>query len=180
MYPHTTSLYSATVIDSTTYCRQDDDIIVVEFDGDEPGEHLLCIEPLCLLCLAGVLILRLYWSSLLLDPTGALPKYHIPARFVTLIPREFPASQTNSKKRKSVTSAQAPLLPNASSKSKRSSVSSTKSNDDNSNNIDNTDPLLEDDPLGNMIGQMGFDDLMATNSLEDLGEFDFDFSEDAK
>ena len=37
MYPQTTSLYSATVIDSTTYCRDDDDIIVVEFDGEEPG-----------------------------------------------------------------------------------------------------------------------------------------------
>jgi hypothetical protein len=37
MYPETTSLYSATVIDSTTYCRDDDDIIVVEFDGEEPG-----------------------------------------------------------------------------------------------------------------------------------------------
>jgi hypothetical protein len=37
MYPQTTSLYSATVIDSTTYCREDDDIIVVEFDGEEPG-----------------------------------------------------------------------------------------------------------------------------------------------
>ena len=37
MYPQTTSLYPATVIDSTTYCRDDDDIIVVEFDGEEPG-----------------------------------------------------------------------------------------------------------------------------------------------
>jgi hypothetical protein len=37
MYPQTTSLYSATVIDSTTYCRDDDDIIVVEFDGEELG-----------------------------------------------------------------------------------------------------------------------------------------------
>jgi hypothetical protein len=39
MYPQTTSLYSATVIDSTTYCRDDDDIIVVEFDGEEPGRY---------------------------------------------------------------------------------------------------------------------------------------------
>jgi len=38
MYPHTTSLYSATVIDSTTYCRKDDDIVVVEFDGEEAGK----------------------------------------------------------------------------------------------------------------------------------------------
>ena len=40
MYPQTTSLYSATVIDSTTYCRDDDDVIVVEFDGEEPGKSL--------------------------------------------------------------------------------------------------------------------------------------------
>jgi hypothetical protein len=38
MYPNTTSLYSATVVDNTTYCRGDDDIIVVEFDGDEAGK----------------------------------------------------------------------------------------------------------------------------------------------
>lgn len=30
-----------------------------------------------------------------LDVVGQVPKYHIPARFVTLIPREFPASQGN-------------------------------------------------------------------------------------
>ena len=39
------------------------------------------------------------------DMTGQVPQYHIPARFVTLIPREFPASQVNAganpKKRKS-------------------------------------------------------------------------------
>jgi hypothetical protein len=64
MYPNTTSLYSATVVDSTTYCRGDDDIIVVEFDGDEPDTTL-----------------------------ETMPKCHIPARFVTLIPREFPSSQ---------------------------------------------------------------------------------------
>ena len=40
MYPQTTSLYPATVIDSTTYCRNDDDIIVVEFDGEEQGQKL--------------------------------------------------------------------------------------------------------------------------------------------
>lgn len=70
MYPHTTSLYTATVLDYTTYCREDDDIVVVEFDGDEP------------------------------DHTGAIPKCHIPARFVTVIPREFPGAQTTSKKRR--------------------------------------------------------------------------------
>lgn len=35
MYPQTTSLYAASVTDSTTYCRGDDDIIVVQFDGEE-------------------------------------------------------------------------------------------------------------------------------------------------
>ena len=39
MYPHTTSLYVATVVDNTTYCRGDDDIIVVEFDEDERGKQ---------------------------------------------------------------------------------------------------------------------------------------------
>jgi len=77
MYPETTSLYPATVFDSTTYCRDQDDIIVVEFDGEEP------------------------------DEAGVIPRYHIPARFATLIPKEFPSAQppstsnnSNSKKRK--------------------------------------------------------------------------------
>ena len=38
MYPKTTALYSATVVDSTNYCRGDDDIAVVEFDGDDQDE----------------------------------------------------------------------------------------------------------------------------------------------
>lgn len=46
-YPQTTTLYSATVIDCTTYCRNEDDVIIVEFDGDEdedgniPQRHIL-------------------------------------------------------------------------------------------------------------------------------------------
>jgi hypothetical protein len=63
MYPQTTSLYAATVVDSTTYCRDEDDICVVEFDGDEAD-----------------------------DSTGALPQCHVPARFVCMIPNEFPAA----------------------------------------------------------------------------------------
>jgi hypothetical protein len=70
MYPKTTALYSATVIDSTTYSRDDDEIVVVEFDGDDE------------------------------DASGNLPQYHIPARFVTLIPREFPASNATTKKKR--------------------------------------------------------------------------------
>ena len=41
MYPNTTSLYCATVVDNTTYCRGNDDIIVVEFDGDEDEDHTI-------------------------------------------------------------------------------------------------------------------------------------------
>jgi len=34
MYPSTTSLYPATVVDSTSFCQGDDNVCVVEFDGD--------------------------------------------------------------------------------------------------------------------------------------------------
>lgn len=78
MYPETTSLYTGTVFDNTTYCQGDDDIIVVEFDGDEP------------------------------DHTGSPPKCHIPARFVTLIPREFPSFQDKATRRQSTTAAAPP------------------------------------------------------------------------
>jgi hypothetical protein len=111
MYPHTTSLYTATVLDYTTYCREDDDIVVVEFDGDEP------------------------------DHTGAIPKCHIPARFVTAIPREFPGAQTTSKKR-------------------RGSFSSTGANSNTNAPPSGSDPLdsmlMFDGPLP---GLDGFDDL---------------------
>jgi SGF29 tudor-like domain len=85
MYPHTTSLYTATVVDSTTYCRDDDDIVVVEFDGDDP------------------------------DVTGAIPKCHIPARFVTMIPQEFPGAKidtgSKSKSKKAGANSKATALP---------------------------------------------------------------------
>jgi len=94
MYPSTTSLYAATVVDNTTYCKGDDDIIVVEFDGDED------------------------------DLTRTIPQRHIPARFVSLIPSEFPAAQVlKSKKAKKPLKAAAntaargltvkPLIPSA-------------------------------------------------------------------
>ncbi|KAL7521856.1 hypothetical protein ACHAWX_006534 [Stephanocyclus meneghinianus] len=70
MYPSTTALYPATVINNTAYCRNEDDILVVEFDGDE-------------------------------DELGVIPQRHIPARFVTLMPRESPSFK---KRRRSVTS----------------------------------------------------------------------------
>lgn len=78
MYPETTSLYTATVVDNTTYCQGDDDIIVVEFDGDES------------------------------DHTGSPPKCHIPARFVSFIPREFPAAQEKPVRRQSAVAVPPP------------------------------------------------------------------------
>lgn len=69
MYPQTTSLYAATVIDSLTYCRGDDDIIVVQFDGEDA------------------------------DPmTGQLPTYHVsanPAARVHQIPLRLEPTQLN-------------------------------------------------------------------------------------
>lgn len=41
------------------------------------------------------------------DDDGTLPQRHIPARFVTLVPHEFPASRTK-KKRKSAATSDAP------------------------------------------------------------------------
>jgi hypothetical protein len=64
MYPMTSSLYCGTSVDSAAYCRGEDDIVVVEFDGDE-------------------------------DENGQTPQRHIPARFVTLVPQEFPAAHTH-------------------------------------------------------------------------------------
>jgi len=116
MYPETTSLYTATVVDSTTYCRGDDDIIVVEFDGDEQ------------------------------DATGAIPQRHIPARFVTLIPREFPGSQVQSNK------------PKKSSSRPQSRASSQFVGQMN-------------DPLNNVLGDMAFDGM---SNLADFDDLDFD------
>jgi hypothetical protein len=118
MYPQTTSLYSATVIDNITYCRDDDDIIVVEFDGEEP------------------------------DVTGQVPKYHIPARFVTLIPREFPASQSS----KTTNKRKASLLPGA-NPAKRAKQ--------------------DDDPLGDMFSDMDF---QGGESLDNFDALDLDFN----
>lgn len=100
----------------------------------------------------------------LVDASGVLPKYHIPARFVTLIPREMPASQTNNKKRKSLTVAQ--LLPNAANDlASPASVKSVKSEGS----------LGLEDGLGGMVNEMGLNDLITTDSLDDFG---FDFSEE--
>jgi hypothetical protein len=117
MYPKTTALYSATVIDSTTYCRDDDDIVVVEFDGDDE------------------------------DESGNLPKYHIPARFVTLIPREFPAA-------------------NATTKKKRAGAEPIKRKGEHTRNTSN------DNALNEMISEMAYGEL-PTHEM-DLDHFDLD------
>jgi hypothetical protein len=120
MYPNTTSLYSATVVDSTTYARGDDDIVVVEFDGDEPDAD-----------------------------TGQVPKCHIPARFVTLIPRDFLA-------------ANAPSLPtnvataNGSGTSKTTKRASIRS-----------------------AGGNGMDDVEQAANMALSGDYNFDFDDDA-
>ena len=57
MYPHTTALYCATVIDNTTYCRNQDDIIVVEFDGDEgENDNMIRYDLICINCLNGLIL----------------------------------------------------------------------------------------------------------------------------
>ena len=57
MYPDMMSLYSATVLDSTSYCQEYNDNFDVQFDGDEPD-----------------------------DVMGLISKCHIPSCFVTPMP----------------------------------------------------------------------------------------------
>ena len=105
------------------------------------------------------------------EPNGAMPKYHIPARFVTIIPKEFPASQTNSKKRKASTT-NIPL-PGA---NPRASPGASSKKSGSSNNASNNNNDMPGDALDSMIGEMGYADLVSNDSLDDLGHFDFDFS----
>lgn len=83
-----------------------------------------------------------------------------------MIPREFPASQTNSKKRRA--STKDVPLPSA----KNAKTSGGKNNKNKKNNNVNGG-----DALDSMIGEMGYADLVSNDSLDDLGQFDFDFSE---
>lgn len=104
MYPHTTSLYAATVVDNTTYCSGDDDILVVEFDEDERGTNAKrLIAPATVL----LTFPRFLLSILTTDATGALPKYHIPARFAVMIPPEFQNANKASSSGKQTTSKKA-------------------------------------------------------------------------
>ena len=127
MYPNTTALYCATVIDSTTYCRNQDDIIVVQFDGDE-------------------------------DDDGEVPQRHIPARFVTLIPRELPASKNRYKRKSTAAGSDAGAKRRASS-SNTIKESSKKDREQNS----------VDDMLRGMMGD-------TNHSLGDIDIDDMQFS----
>ena len=137
MYPMTTSLYSGTVIDNTTYCRGDDDIIVVEFDGDEADAK-----------------------------TNKMPQYHIPARFVTMIPREPTQIVTQShKKRKSAAApAAAAVLPNSKA-AKRSATSSGK----------HKRGASSDSALNNMLDEIAYGDIGGIGGDLDLDQFDLGF-----
>ncbi len=103
--PHTTALYCASVVDNHTYCRNQDDIIVVEFDGDEGEVNVTtttCGDAMFLslsLMHKGLFPSHLYSLSTV-DEFGNIPHRHIPARFVTMMPRE---SSSYKRKRKSIT-----------------------------------------------------------------------------
>jgi hypothetical protein len=135
MYPMTTSLYSGTVIDNTTYCRGDDDIVVVEFDGDE--QHPV---------------------------TGKLPQYHIPARFVTLIPKEFPAAQNPNRKRKSTS------LPKGTAKRSKSTTSVASSRQQNKHKRS----ASTDSALNNMLDEIAYGDLNGDDLALDQFDLGFD------
>ena len=132
MYPQTTSLYSATVVDNTTYCRQDDDIIVVEFDGDEPDAV-----------------------------TGLIPQCHIPARFVTLIPREFPASQANNNNRSSTTTTTTTKVRTTNSRKRKASAV-----------VQSAAAAMLDGPMNGVLDDMTFDGGLP--GLEGFDDLDFD------
>lgn len=125
MYPMTTSLYSGTVIDNTTYCRGDDDIIVVEFDGDEADAM-----------------------------TGKMPQYHIPGRFVTLIPREFPGAAQNQKKRKATAPPMAPPMSGGIKGAKRSGSVKHKRGPSSDSALND---MLEEIPYSDIGGDLDLD-----------------------
>lgn len=97
LYPNTSSLYPGTVVNSTMYTRGEDDIVVVEFD-DDMGKPTRYEQH----AFTKVLML----SLTMVEDSGETPNRHIPARFVTMMPKESPSfkrrrKSTASKKRKS-------------------------------------------------------------------------------
>jgi len=141
MYPNTTSLYCATAVDNTTYCRGDDDIVVVEFDGDEDDQH-------------------------------NLPQRHIPARFITLIPPEFPSAKVKKKVGKKAGTGRA-----SPTNKKRSSTPASKAGSSSKASVSgmsggasvaSTSSGIDESLISALAKGTGFDD------LGDLGSFSFD------
>ena len=140
MYPNTTSLYCATAVDNTTYCRGDDDIVVVEFDGDEDDNH-------------------------------NLPQRHIPARFVTLIPPEFPAAKVKKKVTRKAGAGRA-----SPTNKKRSATPSTKASKMSAS------ASASAPSGGDSVASSGIDESLISalakgtgfGDLGDLGSFSFD------
>ena len=96
MYPSTTCLYPATVIDSTSFCINEDNICVVEFDGDA-GKTILSTRFKPPQCTCNHLT-KLKYFLFLDEMTGKLHHKHIPGRFLTLIPKEYPVIKASRRK----------------------------------------------------------------------------------
>lgn len=99
MYPGSSKFFAGTVVDSTNYCLGEDNICVVEFDGDKGGETLTMYS---------ILLLNFNRYNHLtlisgIENTDKVAQRHIPARFVSLIPREFPGSKQQRGRRSSNT-----------------------------------------------------------------------------
>ena len=124
MYPNTTAFYCGSVVDSTTYCRNQDEWVLHKGKGQAlceqflipflPLFHFNTTLPL------SIVVVQFDGDE---DDKGIVPQRHIPARFVTLIPREFPAAQI---KRKKKSNAPSSLDVDASRKRERSSISTPK------------------------------------------------------
>lgn len=94
-----------------------------------------------------------------------MPQYHIPARFVTPIPREFPSSQVTKSKKKGTFLP--PKSSSGSSGSKRASSKKSRSKQQDSNNNDH------DEALNDMISEMAYGDFTSDAAgLENFEEFD--------
>jgi len=98
--------------------------------------------------------------------TNKMPQYHIPARFVTMIPREPTQIVTQShKKRKSAAApAAAAVLPNSKA-AKRSATSSGK----------HKRGASSDSALNNMLDEIAYGDIGGIGGDLDLDQFDLGF-----
>lgn len=96
-----------------------------------------------------------------IDMTGSLPKCHVPARFVVLIPREFPASNIPSSTDKKRASASKQVSP---SDPKPANKRGSKKSDDTSEG---------DLALNHMITEMAYGGFGESGGGMDYENFDF-------